>query len=71
MAIILLLLVVYSAIVFYSAKEFTSVAQDKGYWDNKYFWICLFLGFPGWLLVIALPDRAANQQAEPDELPEI
>ena len=42
---------------YYVAKQFESVANDKGYADSKYFHLCFWLGVVGYLLVIALPDR--------------
>lgn len=29
----------------------------KGHSNRKYFWWCFWLGFVGWAMVIALPDR--------------
>lgn len=39
------------------AKEFSHVAELKGYPDKKYFWIAFLVPFAGYLLIIALPDR--------------
>ena len=38
------------------AKKFSYVAEEKGYDQSQFFWICFFLGIVGWLLVILLPD---------------
>lgn len=70
MSIIVYILIatVYLILDYYIAKWFSEAAEAKRYHDSKYFWICFFLGFIGYLLVIALPDR--NQRsADIDELP--
>lgn len=41
-------------------KEFYSISKQKGYNQEKYFWICFFLGIIGYLLVIALPNLRNN-----------
>ena len=51
------------------AKEFYFAAQAKGYYEKKYLWICFFLGMVGYLLVIALPNRASAKVEANDELP--
>ena len=53
------------------AEWFYEAAEAKGYHDTKYFWICFLLDLPGWLLVIALPDRGNAPQTISDELPDI
>lgn len=64
----ILIAIVYLILDYYIAKWFSEAAGAKGYHDSKYFWICFFFGFIGYLLVIALPDR--NQRsADIDELP--
>ena len=64
----ILIAIVYLILDYYIAKWFSEAAEAKGYHDSKYFWICYFLGFIGYLLVIALPNR--NQRsADIDELP--
>ena len=64
----ILIATVYLILDYYIAKWFSEAAEAMGYHDSKYFWICFFLGFIGYLLVIALPDR--NQRsADIDELP--
>lgn len=42
------------------AKEFASIADDKGYREGRYFWFCFFLGIVGYLMVIALPDLGSR-----------
>lgn len=56
---------------YFIAKWFFEVVEEKGYHDKKYFWICFWLGLPGWLLVIALPNRGMGQPTVIDDLPEI
>lgn len=51
------------------AKEFYFAAQAKGYYEKKYLWICFFLGVVGYLLIIALPDRASGEKEASDDLP--
>ena len=51
------------------AREFYFAAQEKGYSGKKYLWICFFLGMVGYLLVIALPNRASAKVEANDELP--
>lgn len=53
------------------AGWFYEAAKEKGYHSRKYFWICFLLELPGWLLVIALPDRGNAPQVLSDELPDI
>ena len=55
----------------YIAKQFQEVAKAKGYHASKYFWICFWLGFVGYLLVIALPDRGNIVPVISDELPDL
>lgn len=49
---------------YFIAKCFAEIAEEKGYYDNKYFWICFLLNLPGWLLVVALPDKNIRQAIE-------
>lgn len=58
-------------VAYFMAKEFYRVAKDKGYPQKKYFWVCFLLGIVGYLLVIALPDRANSNKAFSDELPDL
>lgn len=53
------------------ADEFYQAAQAKGFSSKKYFWITFLLGFIGYLLVIALPDRGNTVKAVSDELPDL
>ena len=54
---------------FLIAKEFYFAAQEKGYYDKKYLWVCFLLGAVGYLLVIALPNRADARRQANDDLP--
>ena len=71
MLILLVAIALSFVLLYFIAKWFFEVAEEKGYHDKKYFWICFWLGLPGWLLVIALPNRGTSQQTVIDELPEI
>lgn len=66
----LLLLAFIVALDYFIAKWFCEAAQEKGYHDKKYFWICFLLGAIGYLLIIALPDRK-NNQSDIRDLPEL
>ena len=56
---------------FLIAGWFFEAAEAKEYHNSKYYWICFWLGLPGWLLVIALPDRGNAPQVVSDELPDL
>lgn len=49
------------------ANRFYRAACEKGYCDRAYFHYCFWLGFVGWLMVIALPDKNARQAVVPSE----
>lgn len=57
---IILMVTIFLVIDILISLEFHKVAIEKGYSRMKYFWMCFFLGIVGYLLVIALPDRAGN-----------
>ena len=72
--VILVILAVIAAFVisWFVAGEFYKIAEDKGYHERKYFWISFLLGFVGYLLVAAMPDRTVGQTVvSNDELPEL
>lgn len=64
----LLIAAAFIVLDYFIAKWFFEAAEEKGYHDKKYFWICFWLGAAGWILVCALPDRGNSSQASPDEL---
>ena len=73
---ILMFLAIVFVISYLVADEFYDVASAKGYESRKYFWIPFWLGLPGWLLVIALPNKdtpAVNNSAPVNlnELPKL
>ena len=54
------------------AKEFASIAEQKGYPGNKYFWWTFFTTIFGMLMVVALPDRGNREKpVSDDEIPYI
>lgn len=71
--VIVYLLVLALVIVFayFMAKWFYEVAEEKGYHDKKYFWMCFLWGAVGIPLIIALPDRGNGQQSAVNDLPEL
>lgn len=48
--------IVCVVIDYFIAKEFESIADNKGIYARPYFWWSFLLGFVGWCMVIALPD---------------
>ena len=67
----LLIAAAFIVLDYFIAKWFFEAAEEKGYHNKKYFWICFLLGAAGWILVCALPDRRLSSQASPDELPDL
>ena len=67
----LIILALFIWVEWYIAKQFSEAAKAKGYHDSKYFWICFWLTFVGYLLVIALPDRGNIVPMISDELPDL
>lgn len=56
MTVLYIFLAIGSFVIsYFVAKEFQSIAIDKGYREEKYFWWSFFLGPAGWAMVIALP----------------
>lgn len=69
-----LFLAVILAVNWFTAREFYKIAVMKGHPQKKYFWWCFLVGFVGWPMIIALPDRGTAQQKaviDTDELPEL
>lgn len=73
----ILLIIGLLAAYILAAKEFNSIANQKGYPGNKYFWWCFWVPAAGYLMVIALPDRGIKAAApvkpdfDNDALPEL
>lgn len=61
----------YVLLSYFAATWFFEVAEEKGYHDKKYFWICFWLISIGIPLIIALPDRGNMVKDSPEELPEL
>lgn len=55
-------LVIGFILAWYLANCFYEIACEKGFEENKYFWIPFWLGIIGYLLVAALPDRKKAEQ---------
>ena len=51
-------LIIALAFQIYVATRFASIAEEKGYNGNSYFWLCFLLGIVGYCMVAALPDVA-------------
>ena len=66
-----IVIAIYFGVCFFLASQFSEVATLKGYNDKKYYWICFWLGLPGWLLVVALPNRGNSIPVISDELPDL
>jgi hypothetical protein len=49
--------ILFIALIVYISGKFADIAEMKGHDRMDYFWPCLLLGFIGWMMVIALPDR--------------
>ena len=43
---------------------FADIAIDKGYDWYKAFWLCFFLGYIGYIYVIARPDKRIREKAK-------
>lgn len=69
----LILIPAFFIVDYFVAKEFYKAAVMKGWDSRKYFWICFFLLFAGYILVAALPDRGGKDMSafHSDDLPEI
>ena len=61
----------YILLSYLAATWFFEVAEEKGYHDKKYIWICFWLIGIGIPLIIALPDRGNKAQPVIDELPDL
>lgn len=57
------LLIVFILIIHLIAANFMQVAaEEKGYEDSHAMAICFWLGLPGYLYIIALPDKRVQEQ---------
>lgn len=58
---------------FFAGREFYKAATAKGWNQRKFFWFPFLLGIPGYLLVIALPDRGGQHMSAlvSDDLPDL
>ena len=65
--ILLIILVIALCIVIriYLSLCLYEIANEKGFDEKRYFWIPFLFGMPGYLMVIALPDRGAEYQINP------
>lgn len=61
----------YFLFSWYIAHLFFEMAKAKGWNDKKYFWLCFWLGIPGWILICAMPDRGNAVKEISDELPDL
>ena len=71
---ILLIVALFLVIDWFAAQQFHEIAKMKGHPETKYLWWCFWMGIVGWAMVIALPDRSAQQTqpaVDPEELPEL
>ena len=65
--VVFVLVAVAALLVLYLlADAFYEVAKKKGHKEIKYFWLSFFFGISGYLLVIALPDRANHKESGPN-----
>ena len=53
----LLVLIIAFVIWFKIAKNMARIAADKGYTERKWFHYCFWLGFIGFLMICAMPDK--------------
>lgn len=60
--VLLILLPVAGLLVlnYFISREFSLIADEKGYDGHRYFHFCFWLGLIGILMVVALPDRGGQ-----------
>ena len=46
---------------FLIAGEFANIAEEKGFERRRYWHFCFWLGFIGYLIVVALPNRKLTE----------
>ena len=74
-----IVLVLFFVVNCFVANVFGDIAQEKGHEKNKYFWYCFWLTLPGYLMVVALPDRkmsvsggtSASQEPAQPQIPDV
>ena len=54
---VLIGLIIAFVIWFKIAKNMARIAADKGYTERKWFHYCFWLGFIGFLMICAMPDK--------------
>lgn len=59
-----ILFIVALVISYVIATEFSTIAQQKGYDERKYFWFCFLFGIAGYLMVVALPKKEKKNNDE-------
>ena len=69
----ILLFIAFLVIHFFVSLEFYKAAAAKGWSQKKYMLMAFLLWIIGYLLIIALPDRASGNAAAfvSDDLPEL
>ena len=53
----IIVLIIAFVIWFKIAKNMACIAADKGYTERKWFHYCFWLGFIGFLMICAMPDK--------------
>jgi len=54
---LIIIIVVHCLVV----GEFASIAEEKGFERRRYWHFCFWLGFIGYLIVVALPNRKLTE----------
>lgn len=60
-AIALIILIIIDVKI---ANNMQSIAADKGYEGKKYWHYCFWLGFIGYAMIIAMPDKKTQEQQQ-------
>ena len=63
----IVIFVVVVAINGYLSSKAGAIAEMKGHSGREWFHICFWLGFPGYLLLIALPDLSVHNETDYDK----
>lgn len=67
----LALIIVVIVVDLIIASGFSDIASKKGHNGAPYFWWCFLFSLPGWLMVVALPDKSNSKPVVSDELPDL